>query len=420
MNILMVTNTYRPFTGGVPRSVDTFSRQYRKLGHAVKIVAPDFEGQEEDPDVIRVPAIRHFNGTEFSVQLPVPFFLSQAVEDFRPDVIHSHHPFLLGSTALRLAAMRGTPLLYTFHTFYEQYLHYVPGGETAAMKRFVSALVAGYANLCDHIIAPSHSVSEELRRRKVTKPIDVIPTGVDVEAIAKGNGMGFRKRHGIPPDALALGFVSRLAKEKNLDFLCEAVLLFLRKHEKAWFLLAGTGPLETELQQRFHLSGAESRIAMLGNLGPSELPDFYRALDVFVFTSVTETQGLVVAEALAAGCPVVALRGPGITDMVRDTYNGRLLEREDAKEFAAALEWIAAMEGPRREALKTNALKTAKNFSDEICARRTISLYQAARREAKTVPEHQSAWDEFTGFIVAEWNLMLNIGTAAGEALVNP
>jgi glycosyltransferase involved in cell wall biosynthesis len=216
----------------------------------------------EDPDVIRVPALQNFNGTDFSVQLPIPFYLSEIVDEFAPDIIHSHHPFLLGNAALRLAAHREVPLVYTFHTFYVHYTHYLPGGDTEAMRRFVSALAAGYANLCDHVVAPSSFVHDELLRRGVTKPVDVISTGIDVKAIAAGDGAAFRKAHGIPPRAFVTGFVSRLAPEKNLAFLCDAVLGFLSRSPRAWFVVAGSGPLEGELRARFEADPARGRILL--------------------------------------------------------------------------------------------------------------------------------------------------------------
>lgn len=411
-----MTNTYRPFTGGVPRSIDTFAGQYRKLGHIVKIVAPEFDGQEEEEDVIRVPALKHFNGTEFSVQLPVPFYLSEFLADFKPDVIHSQHPFLLGNTALRLAVNLEIPLIYTFHTFYEHYLHYVPGGENEATKRFVTTMVAGYANLCDHVIAPSHFVAEELRRRNVIKPIDIIPTGVDVVGIAKGNGTAFRKHYGIPLDAFTVGFVSRLAPEKNLTFLSDAVLAFLEENPKAWFLVAGTGPLEDELKSRYQASDVGNRIILLGNLNGSVLHGLYHAMDVFAFASQSETQGLVIAEAMAAGVPVVAVRAPGVEDVVRDGFNGRLLSRENQIEFTHALAWVAALTKEKRALLKSNALKTVEEFSDTTCARKVLALFQTARRESKALHEHENAWDEFKNIVSAEWNLIANLGRAAGSA----
>jgi 1,2-diacylglycerol 3-alpha-glucosyltransferase len=416
MKILMLTNTYRPFTGGVPRSIDTFAHQYRNLGHIVKIVAPDCEGQVEEADVIRVPALKNFNGTEFSVQWPVPFFLSEFVDNFKPDIVHSQHPFLLGNTALRLAVGLNIPLIYTFHTFYEHYLHYLPGGETEALKRFVITLASGYANLCDHVIAPSRYVAGELKRRLVNKPIDIIPTGVDVEGIGNGDGEAFRTKNAIPADAFLVGFVSRLVPEKNLVFLCDAVLEFLAANPKAWFVIAGTGSSEGDLKIRFSTIPLGARIVMLGNLEGKDLHDGYQAMDVFAFASQSETQGLVIAEAMAAATPTVAVQAPGVEDIVSDGYNGRLLGKENPKEFAAALEWIASRDEGQMAVLKNNALKTAQDFSDKASALKVLALYKTARRETKAQHEFETAWDDFMNVVSAEWNLLANLGAAAGHA----
>jgi 1,2-diacylglycerol 3-alpha-glucosyltransferase len=416
MKILMMTNTYRPFTGGVPRSVDTFTEQFRKMGHEVRIIAPDFEGQEEDPNVLRVPAIQHFNGTDFSVQLPVPFYLSEFMDSYRPDIIHAHHPFLLGSTALRLGARYETPVVFTYHTLYERYTHYLPGGDSEGLRRFVTRLAAGFADLCDQVIAPSTAVRGALTSRGVKTPIAVIPTGVDTEAILSGDGDGFRKAHGIPQDAFIAGFVSRLAAEKNLEFLCDAVFDFLERRDKAWFLVAGTGPLEEDLKARIAASPVANRVVLLGNLQGDELHGLYRALDVFAFASQTETQGLVVAEAMAARVPVAAVKASGVEDLVEDGVHGRLLPTEDRAAFTAALEALYDLPPEERAALGRNAREAALKISDRASAERVLALYRSTRRRVLAAHEHESAWDEFMRILGTEWNLLSNIGHAAGEA----
>ena len=178
MRILMVTNTFAPHVGGVARSVTAFTEEYRRRGHRVVVVAPEFAGMpEHEDDVIRVQALQNFNGSDFSVVLKPPLHLARAMEDFSPDIIHAHHPFLLGSTALRLARSFSTPLVFTHHTLYERYTHYVPG-DSAALKRFVTRLSTNYANLCARVFAPSDSTARTLRERQVHVPMTVVPTGV--------------------------------------------------------------------------------------------------------------------------------------------------------------------------------------------------------------------------------------------------
>jgi glycosyltransferase involved in cell wall biosynthesis len=161
MKILMMTNTYKPIVGGVERSVETFTEEYRSNRHRVIIVAPQFKNiPKDETDVIRVPAIQNFNGTDFSVQVPIPGVLSRALMGLRPDIVHAHHPYLIGDTALRVAAKHKAPFVFTYHTFYERYTHYVPG-DSPVLKRFVIALSTGFANLCNMVFAPSQSVANE-------------------------------------------------------------------------------------------------------------------------------------------------------------------------------------------------------------------------------------------------------------------
>jgi glycosyltransferase involved in cell wall biosynthesis len=165
MNIVMVTNTYSPHVGGVARSVAAFSAEYRRLDHRVLIVAPEFAGMpENETDVVRIPSIQNFNGSDFSVVLPVTGLLTESLDAFKPEIVHAHHPYLLGMTALRIARYRELPLVFTHHTLYEQYTHYVPG-DSPTLQRFVIELATHYANLTDQVFAPSESIASLIKER---------------------------------------------------------------------------------------------------------------------------------------------------------------------------------------------------------------------------------------------------------------
>ncbi len=264
MNILMMTNTYLPHVGGVARSVDTFVREFRARGHRVVVVAPEFaEKPADETDVIRVPAIQNFNGSDFSVRLPLPGYVQAQLTDFKPDIVHAHHPFLLGENAVRVAASANVPLVFTHHTMYEQYTHYVPG-DSPAMQRFVVQLTTGYANLCDRVFAPSESVAAVLQNRGVIVPISVIPTGVDIDVFSRGDGRALRQTLGIPDRAFVVGHIGRLAKEKNLDFLADAVSRFLKHRPDAHFLVAGAGPAEDDIRKIFEHRRLTKRLHLLG------------------------------------------------------------------------------------------------------------------------------------------------------------
>ncbi len=419
MNILMLTNTYTPHVGGVARSVETFSAEYRKLGHRVVVVTPAFEDMPAyEKDVVRVPAIQRFKGSDFSVPMPIPGFLSSTLEELKPDIVHSHHPFLLGDTALRTSALRNVPVVFTHHTQYELYTHYV-ADDSPKLRRFVADLVTGYCKLCDAIIAPSESIALDLRSQCLDTRIEVIPTGINVEYYAKGDGRRSRISMNIPADAFVVGHVGRLAPEKNLGFLTESVAAFLTKNKQACLLMVGTGPSTADIQRIFTERGLQDRLYLSGNLQGQQLVDAYHAMDVFVFASQSETQGLVLAEAMAASVPVIAVDAPGVREVVVDRLNGRLLTDEDVGKFAAALHWIAGMPKRQRQVLANAAHRTSKKFSMQSCAARALALYKSVimneypRKERLGRP-----WSTALRFIDEEWKIIGTKSKAAGEALL--
>lgn len=423
MKICMMTNTYLPHVGGVARSVSTFAGEYQRLGHEVLVVAPRFPGRTSrriEAGVERVAAIQNFNGSDFAVRLPLAASLSTRLDQYAANIIHAHHPFLLGDTALRLATSRTLPLIFTHHTRYEDYVHYVPFA-APALRRAAIQLSTEYANLCDGVIAPSASIAGLLRRRGVTSPIQVVPTGIDPDAFARGDGERGRQRHGLPARACVIGHVGRLAPEKNLRYLAEAVALVLRDRPRAWFLVVGAGPAGEELRGEFARLGVADRLVPAGALTGRALHDAYRAMDVFVFSSRSETQGLVVTEAMAAGLPVVALRASGVREVVRSGTNGILLPAgAPAAEFAAA---VAELIGhpDRLAAFRAAALATAATFSRERCARRALAFYEEIRQATrrKRLLSRQNPWLILQERLGVEWDILSRNARALGTALAS-
>lgn len=418
MNILMMTNTYTPHVGGVARSVTSFAQAYRTLGHRVVVVAPQFEGAPpQEPDVIRVPAIQNFNGSDFSVPMPIPGYLNSSMEEFKPDIIHVHHPFLLGDTALRMAAVRNIPVVFTHHTQYDCYTHYV-ANDSAALRRFVVDLVIGYCNLCDAVIAPSESIAAALIGSGVSTRIEVIPTGIDLQQFSRGDGAAFRAAFNIPAHAYLVGHVGRLAPEKNLEFLAQAVATFVADRPDAYFLVVGGGPSAEQIRHIFTRHGLSERLYLTGSVDGQQLIDAYKAMDVFAFASLTETQGLVLTEAMAAGVPVVALNATGVREVVVDKHNGRLLQGQDTAQFAAALQWMAALPPAARLAMVSAAQHSAAAFAMPLCAARALALYKSllggghANRTSAT-----KLWTKTLHLIDEEWKIMTTKAKAAGAAL---
>ncbi len=415
MNILMLTNTFMPYVGGVARSVQSFADEYRRQGHRVLVAAPLYKDTpHNETDVIRFPAIQHFNGSEFSLPMPVPGRLGEALRNFQPDVVHAHHPFALGGTALRVAAAWQIPLIFTHHTMYEKYTHYIPG-DSLRLKRYVMSLVTGYCNFCDAVIAPSETVAALLRERGVRTETTVIPTGVETEKFIAGDGKAFRQWWRIPADAFVVGHVGRMATEKNLEFLAKASIEFLQRHEQAYFLLVGSGPMQKEIQVLFEARGLSRRLRLAGLLQNRELAGAYKAMDVFAFASHTETQGMVLAEAMAAGVPVVSVDASGVREVVSDGYNGRLLAHDDVVVFAEALLWVAKLDVGEKRRFAGQARLTAAAFDISRTAAKAVELYAEMiqlvdmKKRSNTKPLAGARRG-----LRSEWRIVSNIAKAAG------
>ncbi len=420
MNLLMVTNTYLPHVGGVANSVDRFTREYRRRGHRVVVLAPEYPGDPGDEtDVIRFPAIPDVFDSSFSLSLPVPGYLDLALGDFAPDLVHSHHPFLLGDAALRLAGRRDLPLVFTHHTRFEHYTHYAPG-DSEALGVFVRDLTRGYANLSDLVFAPSASVARDLAAGGVRRPIEVVPTGVDLSVFGAGDRARFRREMGLPATVPVIAHVGRLAPEKNLGFLARAVAACLARRRDARFVLVGEGSSLPEVERILGEAGVADRYHHLGVLRGGELADAYAAADVFAFSSFSETQGMVLTEAMAAGTPVVALDAHGVREVVRDGENGRLLPAASAPEAMtqALLAMLAAPE-EARQGLREAARATAREFSVEATADRALACYGSLVEAHRFLrdPEEEGLWDVLLRGAEAEFELWGNMAAATASAL---
>jgi glycosyltransferase involved in cell wall biosynthesis len=418
MNILIFTNTFTPHVGGVARSVEAFTAEYRARGHRVLVVAPEFPDMPQDEvDVVRIPAIQNFNASDFSVALPLHADLSETLDAFQPDIVHSQHPFLLGMTALRIARYRQLPLVFTHHTLYEQYTHYVPG-DSPALKRFAIDLATRYANLCDQVFAPSESIQALLQERGVVTPIKVVPTGVRLENFAQGDGRSVREQMGIPEDAFVVGHLGRLAPEKNLEFLAQTVADFVGSHPPAHFLVIGTGPSEEAMRAIFARAGIAARLHIAGILQQQALADALHAMDVFAFASQSETQGMVLTEAMAAGLPVVALDAPGAREVVKDQHNGRLLLEESSATFSAALHWVAELAPEQVRDLKQAALDTAAAFSMPRSADKALDCYASIKpKPSADASSDERDWEDVITWIKTEWDILKSVAGASDAAI---
>lgn len=386
MNIAYFTNNYRPFVGGVPVAIDKLAGGLRGRGHNVIIFAPDYgadSGQQEEADVFRAPALHHFNDTQFALPLTLGPDGYALFSRFQPDIVHVHHPFLLGSTGLHMGREFGLPVIFTYHTQYEKYAHYLPW-DTQMVQALAVNLGARFANQCDAVIAPSSDVQQMLLDREVEVPVEVIPTGVDLGFFRQGDPDWLRRHLKIPTGDRILLFVSRLAPEKNIGFILEAFARLNPEKRGYQLVLTGSGDEKEQLERQAAALQVRDRVHFTGTLTGPDLSSTFRGADLFVFASLTETQGMVVLEAMAAGLPVVALEAPGVRDIVTSGYNGFLCTPGDLEAFAASVEKVLSDQS-LFEQLRQGALSRAGGLSVEATAAAVEQVYARAQRS----PHHE-------------------------------
>ena len=394
MKIAHFTNTFLPHVGGVARAVQTMLEDQRAAGHRALVVAPGFAERAApraiERHVARIPALTNFNNSDFSVRLPLAAALSERLSKFRADILHAHHPFLLGDTALREAANRQVPVVFTHHTLYERYTHYLPV-ESEALGNFAAEVATRFANRCAAVVAPSESVRDLIVSRGVTVPVHAIPTGIDTARLASGQGRRARSRWNIPADAPLIGHLGRLAPEKNLPFLAEAIALALEQNTEARALIIGDGPSREEMDKIFAERGVAERVVFTGKLTGARLLDACRAMDLFAFASTSETQGLVLAEAMAARSPVVALDASGVREVVKDGENGLLLPTDSpANVFGKSLR-DALADRDRLARWSEAAVATAAGLDRAKTSARLLALYSELIDARRAENENDSA-----------------------------
>ncbi|NLM95990.1 MAG: glycosyltransferase family 4 protein [Firmicutes bacterium] len=377
MRIGIFTDSYEPYVSGVVRSINTFTAELLDLGHQIYIFAPAYSRSLKDPSPGRkVPVFRYFSipaPTYPGFVLPVPLSprTNQLVRRLGLEVIHSHSPFLMGQLAARVARRHQLPLVFTHHTLYPEYVHYVPMA-TPVIKKFTIRFLNAYCQKCDLIVAPSPSLEEWLKTTyELTRPTAVIPTGIPIGKYESGDGTWLRKNFPIPEDKHILLFVGRLGKEKNVSFLWDVLPLI---DPPSVLVIVGDGPYRSELEEMVRERNLTGQVIFTGGLAHEEVINCYLGADVFVFPSVTETQGLVLAEAMAGELPVVAVDAPANNDTIESGRDGYITPL-DPRAFADRVNQILS-DPELRARLGRQAKVKAQDFSSRRMAERLADHYQ--------------------------------------------
>lgn len=385
MHIAFYSNTYRPVVSGVVRSVSEFRKALTELGHNVFVFAQDVPNyQDQEPFVFRYPAINISWPVDFPATIPISPFIDQMLPSLRLDVIHTHHPILLGQTAANKAEELDVPLVFTFHTQYREYSHYFPVPQETVQEFVKEAIVAWLADFlgrCNHIVVPSSSMRDILEKEYgIQDRLTVIPTGIDLQPFKEADGEIVREEKGWE-DKIILISIGRLAVEKNWRTFLKASAFAMEKHPNLHTVIIGGGPEHKRLEKFAQELGVGGRVEFLGELPFSDIPSYLKAANVFGFASVSETQGLVTMEAMAAGLPVVAVNATGTRDVVEDGVQG-LLTENDSRQLGEAFDKIIS-DTELREKCRREARKKIEALDIKIQAKRLVEVYHQAIADNK-------------------------------------
>lgn len=360
------TECYRPIVNGIVASIDALRDGLCARGVDVTTIAPHFPHFVDDArdvrDIVRIPSLPLPTATAY--RLCVPYLRAQDRRLLRGvDLVHAHSPFVTGWMAIAYARRRHIPLVFTYHTRLDAYAHYAPF-DRATTERAMVTLTRRYANAADAVVVPTRAMETRLREVGVGVPIAVVPSAIDVARFAGGTRSAtMRARLGAPGDAPLALAVSRLGAEKNLELALDALARLPATH----LAIVGEGPHRESLEQRARQLGVGERVRFTGALERALLPDVYASADAFVFPSTTETQGLVLAEALAAGLPVVAAESDASRDVLAGA--GRVVA-PDAGAFAREIS-AACASGRDQSAIHS----AFSRFTVDLQTRRMLEIY---------------------------------------------
>jgi glycosyltransferase involved in cell wall biosynthesis len=414
MRILMISDVYFPRVNGVSTSIQTFSRELTRKGHEITLIAPDYgpegtpigsalgspgddhTGERGDPvsggfEILRIPS--RYLPVDPEDRIMRPGGVRKCRERLTRgsyDLIHVQTPFVAHYVGRRLARQLGVPVIESYHTYFEQYLDkyvtFLPSSWLRMVARRFSVAQCGEV---DALVVPSRAMLSVLEAYGVKTPATVIPTGIELDRFRDGDGGRFRRRYGIQPDRPVLVHVGRLAFEKNIDFLLRMLVRVKQEIPDVLLVIAGEGPARRSLEALSLELGLDQHLLFVGYLSrEGALEDCYCAGDAFVFASRTETQGLVLLEAMALGVPVVSTAIMG-TKEVLEGASGSLIAEDDEADFAAKATRVLAL-ADLRATLGEQARVHARSWSAPILAERMVDLYQRVAAAGRTCPGHPS------------------------------
>ena len=411
MKILLTSDWYKPIVNGVVTSVVNLKKELEERGHEVKVLtlSPTYESyRKENVYYIKSLNLEMIYPNARAVLPHVERFIQELI-DWKPDIVHSQCEFMTFSYAVKISKKCKCPLLHTYHTIYEDYIHYLPGGLSsyklgaAFEKKIVAQLSRSILNKTNQVIVPTEKVEKILEKYEVEEPISVIPTGIDLKnfqnRMSKSECENLKKKWNIPLENKVLVSVGRLAKEKNLEEILNyfARLIYEEEKENLTLLIVGDGPDRERLEKISESLSLTGKVIFTGMVNPQDVGIYYQLGDVFVCASNSETQGITYIEALASGRPALCRKDECLNQVITDGYNG--FQYETYEYFKMHLEYILEDEARKAE-MGLRAKETAYLYS-------TWNFCTMAERLYKEVLKRQEAEKEASVWAHRVYNRIL-------------
>ncbi|MBX3096193.1 MAG: glycosyltransferase [Fimbriimonadaceae bacterium] len=375
LSIAVFSDSALPILNGVAVSVNLLVEELRRRGHFVVLYTSAFPGFEDsDPDTVRFPSVRVKEHPGYPLAVPpfVAFLPAFKRHDF--DIVHTHTPFTVGYAGLKWAQRSGIPIVSTYHTQYDRYTHYFPYAPPSVVRQQIRRHTKLYYNQVDRILTPSNFSRKWLRKQQVTRPIEVVPTGIPQPTDL--NQSESRKQLRFSDDQVVMLYVGRLAREKNIPTLLDATAQAVRENPNILLCLVGDGPIRAEMEGYAKDLGIGNHIRFEGSKPRTEVDTYYAAADVFTFASQSETQGLVVAEAMSYGMPAIVVQGGGASEAVEDGQNG-FISPSSAMHIAQRMIRVAN-DPQERVSLGNNAKASIYRFTIEGMGDAVLQNYASA------------------------------------------
>lgn len=384
MKILFISDVYFPRINGVSTSIRTFRAELKSLGHEVHLIAPRYgKNDRKEEWITRVDSRGiYFDPEDRLIQYFKALKLLPWIKKENFEVVHIHTPFFAHYLGIKIRKELSIPCIETYHTFFEDYLHhYLPFIPEFISRNYARWISKRQCNAVNGIISPSQPMLNVLRKYQIDTQSKVIPTGLEEKYFTRHSGKAFRLAQNIPKKQKVLLFVGRVAHEKNILFLLRMLKILLKKHPNTLLLITGEGPAEEDIRNEIKLLGMTDNVKMIGYLDQiDELPACYSAADIFVFSSKSETQGIVLLEAMAQGTPVVAIAELGTASILFEG-RGALIAKDDTKHFSGRVDELLSDQGLHQR-MSEEAFKYAKrNWSAKDQAKKLISFYSSVKKK---------------------------------------